>query len=100
MAYSESPNVALLLSRITEVENKHSSLKNAFENHEKWSSERIKKHDKDLYEGNGLPSITNRLSSVEMIAGMAKFVAATACVNTIMLVVFLINYYVGHGGGK
>lgn len=30
-----------------------------------WAEERIKKHDKDLYEGNGKESITVRLDRVE-----------------------------------
>lgn len=30
-----------------------------------WADSRIKKHDKDLYEGNGRPSITSRMQMVE-----------------------------------
>jgi hypothetical protein len=32
---------------------------------QEWADKRINKHDKDLYEGNGKPSITVRLDRVE-----------------------------------
>jgi hypothetical protein len=38
----------------------------------KWADERIKKHDKDLYEGNGKPSLTIRLDRVERFCEKAS----------------------------
>lgn len=37
-----------------------------------WAHERICKHDKDLYEGNGKPSITVRLDRVERFCEKAS----------------------------
>jgi hypothetical protein len=38
-----------------------------------WADTRIKKHDKDMYEGNGKPAITVRLDRVEQFVESAKY---------------------------
>jgi hypothetical protein len=86
--------LSTILSRLGSLEVKQAT----FDAHREWAEERIQKHDKDLYEGNGLPSITNRLSAVEMIAGMAKWLTVTAVINTIALFVFLVKFWISKGG--
>jgi hypothetical protein len=42
-----------------------------------WADGRIKKHDRDLYEGNGLPSITVRIDRVERFVNRATYLMTT-----------------------
>lgn len=94
MENSENPSLSTILSRLGDLEVGQAT----FEAHQEWATGRIQKHDKDLYEGNGLPAITQRLSTLEMIAGMAKAMVGLAALNTIALFVFLIKFWVSKGG--
>lgn len=47
---------------------------------QEWAEERIKKHDRDMYEGNGKPALTVRMDRVE------RFVeTATSRMNAVIL---------------
>lgn len=50
---------------------------------QEWADTRIKKHDKDMYEGNGKPAITVRLDRVERFCKAATYIA----VSTLLLVI-------------
>lgn len=45
-----------------------------------WADSRIKKHDKDMYEGNGKPAMTVRMDRVERFCAVA-----TSRMNAIIL---------------
>lgn len=46
-----------------------------------WAESRIKKHDRDMYEGNGKPAITVRLDRVERFCEVA-----TSRMNAVILI--------------